>query len=168
LTRLEVRAYVPDEIDLFIIGKMIEDCSVTFKQLAKLTRSDQRTIRKRYERLKKEGIVKRATIEVDWSGLGLAATAFIGTATSRGEESRKELIDFIQHEPRVLEAYTTLGSHEYFMKVLDTNIENLRSEVCNELEPSTMGLSTSVIVKSIKPPDHSGLLAYIKTLRKSK
>jgi DNA-binding Lrp family transcriptional regulator len=160
--------YVPDDLDLFVLGKMVVDSTITFRQLAKLTKSDQRTIAKRYERLKKEGIVKRATIEVDWSRLGLTARAFMGTATAQGDESRKELIDFVQHEPRVLQAYTTLGSHEYFMILLDTDIERLRSEVCDQLEPLTMGLSTSVVVKSIKQPDHAGLLDYFRSARKRK
>jgi DNA-binding Lrp family transcriptional regulator len=162
------QTYLPDDLDLLVLEKMIEDSSITFKQLAKLTKSDQRTIAKRYHRLKKEGIVKRATVEVDWSRLGLTATAFMGTATSHGDESRKKLFDLVQHEPRVVEAYTTLGSHEYFMIVLDTNMETLRSEVCDQLEPLTMGLSTSVVVKSIKNPDHKGLLEYLRDARKRK
>ena len=161
----DVVQYVPDHLDLFLLEKMLENSSVTFKQLASLTNSDQRTIAKRYTRMKKAGIVKRTTIEVDWSKLGLTATAYMGTATPQGNESRKELINFLRHEPRVLEAYTTLGSHEYFMILLDTNIEKLRSEVCDELEPLTMGLSTSVVVKPIKQPDHKGLLEYLRKVQ---
>ncbi len=160
--------YVPDQLDLLVLEKMIEDSTITFKQLAKITKSDQRTIAKRYDRLKREGIVRRATVDVDWSRLGLTAKAFMGTATAQGDESRKELMDFVKHEPRVLEAYTTLGSHEYFMVLLDTNIEKLRSEVCDQLEPLTTGLSTSVVVKSIKQPDHAGLLGHFKSARKRK
>ena len=162
------QTYLPDDLDLLILGKMIEDSTVTFRQLARLTKSDQRTIAKRYERLKEEGIVRRATIDVDWLKLGLTATAFVGTATPHGDESRKELIEFIEHEPRVLEAYTTLGSHEYFMTILDADMEKLRSEVCDQLEPLTMGLSTSIVVKSIKNLDHKGLLRYLRSIRKRK
>jgi DNA-binding Lrp family transcriptional regulator len=160
------KTYVPDELDLLVLEKMIEDSTITFKQLATLTKSDQRTIAKRYEHLKREGIVRRATIDVDWSKLGLTATAFIGTATSHGDESRRRMSEFIEHEPRVLEAYTTLGSHEYSMTVLDSNIEKLRGGVCDKLEPLTMGLSTSVVVKSVKRRDYRGLLEYIRKARK--
>jgi DNA-binding Lrp family transcriptional regulator len=157
---------VPDDLDLFVLEKMIEDSTITFKELAMLARTDQRTVAKRYARLKMEGIVKRATIDVDWSKLGLEATAFIGTATSHGDESRKKLFEFIEHEPRVLEAYTTLGSHEYSMTVLDTSMEKLRGGVCDKLEPLTMGLSTSVVVRSIKRADHKRLLEYVRKTRK--
>ena len=71
-------------------------------------------------------------------------------------------------EPRILEAYTTLGSHEYFMTALDSNMEKLRAGICDKLEPLTMGLSTSVIVKSIKRPDHKGLLRHSKNVQRRK
>ena len=160
--------YKPDDLDLFVLEKLIQDSTITFKEMATLAKTDQRTIAKRYERLRNAGIVRRATVDVDWSKLGLTATAFIGTATSHGDETREKLLELIQDEPRILEAYTTLGSHEYFMTVLDSNMEKLRAEVCDKLEPLTMGLSTSVIVKSIKRPDHKGLLRYLKSIRRRK
>jgi DNA-binding Lrp family transcriptional regulator len=158
----------PDDLDLFVLEKLIDDSTTTFKKIAVIAKTDQRTIAKRYERLKNAGIVRRATVDVDWSKLGLTATAFMGTATSHGDESLQKLLEFVQEEPRVLEAYTTLGSHEYFMTVLDSNMEKLRAGICDKLEPLTMGLSTSVIVKPIKRPDHKGLLRYLKSVRKRK
>jgi len=157
---------VPDELDLIILEKMIGDSNITFKKLAALTKTDQRTIAKRYERMETIGVVRGVTIDVDWSKLGLEATAYIGTATSHGEEIRKKLFEFIEHEPRILEAYTTLGSHEYSMTVLDTSMEMLRGGVCDKLEPLTTGLSTSIVVKPIKHPDHKGLLEYVRKTRK--
>lgn len=157
---------MPDDLDLLILEKMIEDSTITFKKLAVLTKTDQRTIAKRYEHLKTMGIVRGATVDVDWSKLGLESRAYIGTATSHGEEISKRLSEFIKHEPRVLEAYTTLGSHEYFMTVLDTSMEMLRAGVCDKLEPLTTGLSTSIVVKPIKRADHKGLLEYVSKSRK--
>lgn len=157
---------MPDELDLIILEKMIGDSNITFKKLAALTKTDQRTIAKRYERMETIGVVRGVTIDVDWSKLGLEATAYIGTATSHGEEIRKKLFEFIEHEPRILEAYTTLGSHEYSMTVLDTSMEMLRGGVCDKLEPLTTGLSTSIVVKPIKHPDHKGLLEYVRKTRK--
>jgi len=160
------KGYVPDDLDLLILEKMFEDSTITFRKLAALTKTDQRTIAKRYEHLKTMGIVRGATIDVDWSKLGLEARAYIGTATSHGEEIRKKLSEFIKHEPRVLEAYTTLGSHEYSMTILDTSMEMLRAGVCDKLEPLTTGLSASIVVKSIKHADHKGLLDYVRKSRK--
>ena len=46
--------YVPDDLDLFVLEKLIDDSTITFKEMATLAKTDQRTIAKRYERLKRE------------------------------------------------------------------------------------------------------------------
>ena len=168
VSALSAGTYVPDDLDLFVLEKLIDDSTTTFKEMATLAKTDQRTIAKRCERLRNVGVVRRVTVDVDWSKLGLTATAFMGTATSHGDQTREKFLEFVQEEPRVLEAYTTLGSHEYFMTVLDSDMEKLRAGICDKLEPLTMGLSTSVVVKSIKRPDHKGLLRYLKSVRSRK
>jgi len=108
----------------------------------------------------KLGVIKRATIDIDWVKLGLTATAYMGSTTALGEEDRKRLFNFIQREPRIVQAYTSIGSHEYFMKVMDHDIASLRSEICSSLESLTSGLTTSVLVNEIKKPQHEALLRY--------
>ncbi|MGP8070894.1 MAG: Lrp/AsnC family transcriptional regulator [Candidatus Bathyarchaeia archaeon] len=158
-------SYVPDDLDLFVLGKLIDNSTITFKEMAALAKTDQRTIAKRCECLRRAGIL-RPTVDIDWSKLGLTTTAFIGTATTHGRETREKLLDFLREEPRILEAYTTLGSHEYCFTVLDSNMQKLRAEIFDKLEPLTTGLRTSVIVKPIKFRDDKGLLRYLKRVRK--
>ena len=152
-----------DAVDLLILEKMLDDGSVTFKELAEMAKTDYRTIASHFSRLKKSGIIRKITIDVDWARLGLRAVAFVGTRTSHGETEREKLFQFIKHQPRVLDAYTTIGSHEYFVTICDTDISRLRSEICDPLEPMTSGLATSVVIKRIKEPDYHGLL---RTLRR--
>ncbi len=152
-----------DVLDLLILERMLDDGSVTFKELAAIAKTDQRTMASHFNRLKKRGIIRKITVDVDWAQVGLASVAFVGTTTSHGETEREKLFQFIKREPRVLDAYTTMGSHEYFVTICDTNIARLRSEVCEPLEPMTSGLATSVVIKRIKEPDYHGLL---RTLRK--
>lgn len=84
----------------------------------------------------------------------------MGSTTALGVEDVKKLFDFMRREPRVLEAYTTLGTHEYFMRVL--HIATIRSGIAAPLESLTADLSTSIIVNPIKAPDFAGLLRYLK------
>jgi len=151
-----------DPLDLAILEKMLTNSRITFKELAETTKSDQRTIASRFERMMKLGIIKRVTIDLDWPKIGLTATAYMGSTTALGEEDRKKLFDFIRGEPRILEAETTIGSHEYFLKVIDLDIATLRAQICAPLEPLTFDLTTSVITDSIKAPDYAGLLRYVK------
>ncbi len=154
------KRYNLDSLDFLILEKMLANGRIAFKELAEMTRSDQRTIANRFDRMMKLGIVRRVTIEIDWSKIGLTATAFMGSTTALGEEDRRKLFDFIQGESRIIEAYTTIGSHEYFLKVLDLDIATLRSGICGPLEPLTVDLTTSVIVDAIKRANYGGLLKY--------
>ena len=151
-----------DSLDLAILEKMLSDGRIKFKELARTTKSDQRTIASRFERMTRLGIVKRVTIEVDWSKIGLTATAYMGSTTALGEEDRKKLFDFIRGEPRILEADATIGSHEYFLKVVDLDIAALRAEICAPLEPLTVDLTTSLVTNSIKRTDYAGLFRYLR------
>ena len=151
-----------DSLDLAILEKMLSNGRIAFKELGEATNSDERTIASRFERMMRRGIVKRVTIEVDWSKIGLAASAYMGSTTALGEEDRKKLFEFIRREPRILEAEATIGAHEYFLKVVDVDIVNLRREICSPLEPLTVDLTTSIIAGSIKLPDYAGLFRYLR------
>ena len=159
------KVYDIDDLDIIILEKLLGDAKVTFKELAELTKSDQRTIANHFERMLKLGIIKRVTVEVDWSKIGLMVSAFMGSTTALGAEDVKALFNFMRREPRVLEAYRTLGTHEYFMKVLDRDISTLRSGISGPLESLTADLSTSIIVDPVKEPDFVGLLRYLKKVR---
>ena len=154
--------YNVDSLDLTILEKMLTNGRITFKELAEATKSDQRTIASRFEQMTRLGIIKRVTIEVDWSRIGLTAAAYMGSTTSLGEEDRKGLFNFIREEPRILEADATIGSHEYFLKVLASDIRTLRAEICAPLEPLTVDLTASIITSSIKSVDYPGLFRYFR------
>ena len=151
-------------LDLDILEHLTNDCRIPFKDLAKATGSDQRTIASRFHRLLKLGVIRHTTIEIDWSKLGLTATAMIGGRTSVGEDSRRNLIDFIKKEPRIVEAYTSMGTHEYLMRAVDKDITTLRNEVALRLEPLTSDVGSSLIVERIKTQDYKGLLKYARKM----
>jgi DNA-binding Lrp family transcriptional regulator len=151
-----------DELDLQVLAAMLADARITFKELAEKTKNDQRTIANRFERMVKSGVIRKTTLDIDWSKLGLTAWAFMGSTTALGEQDRKRLFEFIRTEPRILQSYATIGSHEYFLEVLDLDIATLRSGVCAPLEPLTVDLTTSVVTNLIKRPDYAGLFSYLR------
>jgi len=162
------KPYEADSLDIMILKELLSDGRMTFKKLAVKTRTDQRTIANRFERMVRLGVIRRATLDIDWSKLGLTASAFMGSTTPLGEQDTKRFYDFIRREPRILESYATIGSHEYFLRVLDVDIASLRAGVCAPLEPLTADLTTSIVTNPIKPADYVGLLSYLtkKTVKR--
>lgn len=153
--------FLPDELDLMILEHMSADASVQFKQLAELLKVDQRTIAKRVNKMKENGVLKNK-IEINWSRIGLGIAAYVGAETGLGEKDLVKLHEFIRKEPRIIEAYSTIGSQEYFIKVLGTDLQSLREEVLMPLEPITSKLTSSIISSQVKQQDDVSLLRFLR------
>lgn len=139
----------PDALDLGIMELLIEDGTMEYKVIAKRLGVDKRTVAKRVEAMKSTGLMK-ITAEIDWARMGVRAYAFVGTQTGLGEKDAARLYDYIRDEPRVVEAYSTVGSDEYFLVVVDEDIQSLREGVLRRLEPLTADLSTAIVSTRIK------------------
>jgi|SRR5579863_4699891 len=153
--------YVPDELDLMILEYMAQDADVQFKKLAESLKVDQRTIAKRVSKMKEQGVLKN-TIEITWSRIGLGIAAYVGAETGLGEKDLVKLHEFIRKEPRVIEAYSTIGSQEYFIKILDNDLQSLREEVLMPLEPVTSKLTSSIVSSQVKQQDNVSLLRFLR------
>jgi DNA-binding Lrp family transcriptional regulator len=66
-----------DRIDLRILQELTKDAQTPFYRLAKEIGVSSRTVQKRYERMKEQGIIRRSTIEVDLSGIGFQGKAYL-------------------------------------------------------------------------------------------
>ena len=159
-----------DSLDLKLMELLAEDGSLSNKQLADRLDVDQRTVAKHLEELKRRGILK-ITADINWPLIGVGAYAFVGTMTALGDEDVAKLYEYIRREPRVIEAFSTIGSDEYFLTVLDTDLQTLREEVLRKLEPLTADLSTAIVSTRIKTKNHAAFLSFLvarKGIPKSK
>ena len=153
--------FVPDELDLMILEYMAKDASIQFKKLAEILKVDQRTIAKRVSIMKEKGVFIHK-IDLDWSRLGIGISAYVGAETGLGEEDVKKMHEYIRKEPRVIEAYSTIGDQEYFFKVMETDLQSLREEVMTRFEPITSKLTSSIISSQIKRQDDVALLRFLR------
>jgi DNA-binding Lrp family transcriptional regulator len=158
--------FVPDELDLRILEYLSEDAGIPYKVMAKKLGVDQRTVAKRIAVMKEIRLIK-ATIDIDWPRIGIHANAFVGSTTALGEKSVAKLYEFIRREPRVVEAYSTVGAHQYFLKVLEFDLQRLRDGVLSDVETLTAELSTSVISSQVKPKDFTSILRFIRENRQA-
>jgi len=157
--------FEPDDLDLEILTLLSQDGSTGYTELAKKIGVDKRTVAKHAEAMKKKGVLKIAA-EIDWAMLGIGAHAFVGTQTEVGE-AKDRLYEFIRREPRVVEAYSTVGSDEYFFVVLEEDIQGLREDVLRSLEPLTADLTTAIVSTRIKERNYGGFIEFIRNRRKT-
>jgi DNA-binding Lrp family transcriptional regulator len=155
-----------DALDLRMMELLAKDGSLSYKQLAEELHVDKRTAAKHLEELKRNGVL-RITAEIDWPMIGVNAFAFVGTMTALGDEDVARLYEYIRNEPRVIEAYSTLGSDEYFLVVLDRDFQTLREEVLRKLEPLTADLSTAIVSRRIKSKNQAAFLSFLRQSKRS-
>lgn len=67
-----------DKVDLAILKFLQEDASIPFTEIARRLKISESTVRKRVEKLKQEGIIKRFTVVVEPSKIGLNTVAIVG------------------------------------------------------------------------------------------
>jgi len=68
--------YTVDETDLKIINELLIDAQKPFSQIGRKLGISHETVRQRYERLRKKGIIRGCSIIVDRSKLGFQGSAF--------------------------------------------------------------------------------------------
>jgi DNA-binding Lrp family transcriptional regulator len=163
--RRGLEAFQPDALDLRILESLVEDGAMQYKEVARKVGVDKRTVAKRVEAMKARGALK-ITADIDWVQLGVGAYAFVGTQTGLGESDAARLYAYIKEEPRVIEAYSTLGSDEYFLVVVDEDLQSLREGVLRKLEPLTADLSTAIVSTRIKARNHARFLRFLSEKRK--
>jgi DNA-binding Lrp family transcriptional regulator len=151
-----------DEFDLLLLEAMVVNPATNYKELAELFKVDQRTVAKRVRDLTSRGILKHA-VEVDWSKLGLAQ-AVVGTTTTRGIDYARKMGEIVGSDPRIVEAYETLGSYHYFMKIIETDTFRMRDSVLRELDVLAADLTTTLITNRIKQ-DYRAFIRYLRETR---
>ena len=72
--------------------------------------------------------------------------------------------EYLRKEPRVAEAYSTIGDQEYFFKVMETDLHSLREEVMTRFEPITAKLTSSIVSSQIKQQDDVALLRFLRQI----
>ena len=148
-----------DLLDLLLLEALSQNPETSYKELGKLVGMDQRTVAKRVRRMTDLGVFKRS-IEVDWTKLGLTQ-ALVGSTTARGMEYARKMSEIVETDPRIVEGYETLGSYNYFMKIIETDTFRLRDSVLRELDVLASELTTTLITKRVKQ-DYRSFLRYLR------
>jgi len=67
-----------DKLDLEILKMLQGDSRIPFTEIAQKLKLSESTIRKRVQKLQKKGVIKKFTIEIDPSKIGIRTVAIVG------------------------------------------------------------------------------------------
>ena len=78
-----------DKIDYLILGELLLDAQLSFLQIAKKLKISSFTVKSRYDKMVKEGIIRRAIINIDLSKLGYQGKDFLFITNAAKSTQRK-------------------------------------------------------------------------------
>lgn len=122
-----------DEKDHKIIEELMENAEQSITELAAKLRIPRTTVQERVKRLKQLGVIKKYTIQVNYSKLGKPATAFILISFEQGAMSQKKLAQEIAKLPEVVEAHLITGEWDILVKVRTDSMQSIGSLVVDKL-----------------------------------
>ena len=119
-----------DSNDIQILTELMADAERPFSRIARKIGISHETVRKRYERMKREGIIKACTVLVDGHKLGDEGTAFLMLSCA-SEVNKKDVLESLKHIPDLYMIVELIGDYDFFTWARLKNIEKLAQLVTN-------------------------------------
>ncbi|WP_114748880.1 Lrp/AsnC ligand binding domain-containing protein [Pleomorphovibrio marinus] len=121
-----------DNIDLKIISLLNEDAKTPYTEIAKKVFVSSGTVHVRMRKLEEMGIVKSATLNIDFSKLGYDISAFLGIYLEKSS-LYDNVIERLKEIAEVINAYYTTGNYSIFAKIICKDTNHLR-DVLNKIQ----------------------------------
>lgn len=80
-----------DEVDIRIIRELMKDAQKPFLRIAKKLGVSPETVRKRYAKMKKKGIIKQCSISIDLSKIGYQGKVFLMITNAPNHDKLKTI-----------------------------------------------------------------------------
>jgi Lrp/AsnC family transcriptional regulator, regulator for asnA, asnC and gidA len=121
-----------DNVDLKIISLLNDDAKTPYTEIAKKVFVSSGTVHVRMRKLEEMGIVKSATLNIDFSKLGYDISAFLGIYLEKSSLYDNVIIK-LTGIPEVINAYYTTGNYSIFAKIICKDTNHLR-DVLNKIQ----------------------------------
>lgn len=115
-----------DNIDLKIISLLNDDAKTPYTEIAKKVFVSSGTVHVRMKKLEDMGIVKSATLNIDYSKLGYDISAFLGIYLEKSS-LYDTVIAKLTTITEVISAYYTTGNYSIFAKIICRDTNHLRT-----------------------------------------
>ncbi len=100
-----------DQLDYRILGELLKDASLSFVEIAQKVDTTPYTVRRRYEKMKKEGVIFRSIVSLNLSKLGYQGKAFL-LITVSPNANKLETISYLKTIRNVMVVTETIGPYD--------------------------------------------------------
>ncbi len=123
-----------DPVDLKILKLLKKDGMMTNRQIAVELNLTTTPIHERIKRLRRDGFIKRYTIELNHKKLNKNLIVFCNVSLK--EHAQQFLTQFerdVQTVPEVVECYCVSGGSDFLLKVIVSDMEEYKDFILNKL-----------------------------------
>ena len=147
---------VIDALDMKIIRTLQFDARKPILQIAKEVDASEATVRRRIDKLLKDGIIERFTVVLDYHKLGRVIKAFIGL---RVEPTKlKAIAQHLAKHPDTQVLYRTSGDTDIVTEVIFEKMEDLNAFLEEELSlEGILGTIVTIVIGPYKRCPWTGL-----------
>lgn len=144
-----------DDIDLKIIQLLQKDAQMPYTEIAKRVFVSSGTVHVRMRKMKDLGIVKNATLRVDYTKLGYNLTAFLGIFLDKSSVY-DDVLHQLEQIPEIIKLNYTTGNYSMFAEVLCKDTGHLR-EILHDKIQKINGISRTETTISLNADIDRGL-----------
>ena len=113
-----------DKSDIIILQKLAENADITAAELVPFVNLSIPSINKRIDKLKKTGIIKNFTVNIDSKLIGKPIKVFILINIDSAERV-EQLKEYVLGNPDILEFYSVTGNYDFVVKACLDNLDSL-------------------------------------------
>lgn len=135
-----------DRIDSVLLAALQEEGRLRLEDLARRVELSPSSVHDRLRRLRRDGVIRRWTIEVAPEALGLTVLAFVGVRASR---PCSELVETLARVREIEECHSVAGQLSFMLKLRASSTEHLL-ELIERLKqiPGVESTETTVVLKT--------------------
>jgi Lrp/AsnC family transcriptional regulator len=144
------------DLDVFekkILRELQHDASRTTAEIAQAVGLSVSPCWRRIDRLEREGIIRRRVALVDRRQVGLNAHVFAQIKlNAHGRANLDEFSDAIRSFPEVMDAYVLMGTTDFMLRVVTTDIDAYERFFFEKLSklPGVQEINSTVALSEIK------------------
>ncbi len=130
---MESKNYEIDNIDLKILNILSENAKLPYTEVAKQIYVSGGTVHVRMKKLEELGIVKGATLKIDYAKLGYDITCFLGIYLEKSS-LYDEVVAQLKEIPEITTIRYTTGNYNIFCKILCKDTQHLRDVLHDKIQ----------------------------------
>ena len=138
-----------DALDIKIVKELQKDARKPVVQIAKDVNANEATVRRRIEKLLRDGIIERFSVVLDYQKLGRVIKAFVGL---RVESSKlRTIAEHLAQHPDTQVVYRTSGDTDIMTEVIFEKMEDLNAFLEEELKlEGIVGTIVTIVIGPYK------------------